>query len=42
MLLAERAASNCATCRNKRDDSEAAPVALRKRLRLSRPPRRME
>ncbi|PRQ02375.1 UvrABC system protein C [Enhygromyxa salina] len=43
VLLAERnAASNFVTRRNKRDDSEAALVALRKRLRLSRLPRRME
>lgn len=43
VLLAERnAASNFATRRSKRDDGEAALVALRKRLRLSRLPRRME
>jgi excinuclease ABC subunit C len=41
--LAERnAASNFATRRSKREDGEAALAALRKRLRLSRPPRRME
>ncbi|WP_181234244.1 excinuclease ABC subunit UvrC [Enhygromyxa salina] len=43
VLLAERnAASNFATRRSKRDDGEAALTALRKRLRLSRLPRRME
>ena len=41
--LAERnAASNFATRRSKRDDAEAALEALRRRLRLSRLPRRIE
>jgi excinuclease ABC subunit C len=42
LLAVRNATSNYATRRNKRDDGEAALVALQKRLRLSRLPRRIE
>jgi excinuclease ABC subunit C len=42
LLALRNARSNFATRRNKRDDGEAALLALQKRLRLTRLPRRIE
>jgi excinuclease ABC subunit C len=42
LLALRNARSNFATRRNKRDDGEATLLALQKRLRLTRLPRRME